>query len=296
MTTKTMAHLRAILKDVPVAGQRYSLLEEIGRGGMGIVYRAEDAELDREVAIKVLSAGSAAALERMQREARILARLEHPGIVPIHDSGTLPDRRPFYVMKLVRGERLDAYRQGAASMADRLRLFQRLCEPVAFAHARGVVHRDLKPENIMVGEFGEVLVLDWGIAKVQDEAEAPEVMGTRAYMAPEQAGGDLASVDERADVFALGKILRFLLAQDRLPKPLEAICAKASAVNRDDRYAGARDVGRDVERFLDRMPVSACPESLLDRARRIGAKYQWLIALIAAYIVMRAILIFWMSR
>ncbi|HYM80658.1 MAG TPA: serine/threonine-protein kinase, partial [Candidatus Limnocylindria bacterium] len=201
--------------------EHYRVLEEIGRGGMGTVYRAEDVRLGRRVALKVLNlldpSGDAAA--RMRREAQILARLEHPGIVPVHDAGTLADGRVFYAMKYVRGLRLDRWVASATSLAERLRLFTRVCEAVAFAHAEGVVHRDLKPENVMVGPFGEVLVMDWGVAKVladpardgtghagtADPARAPSgptastpipsqpaqteagtVLGTPGYMAPEQ--------------------------------------------------------------------------------------------------------------
>src|SRR6267142_582789 len=135
---------------------------------MGTVYRAEDTELDRQVAIKVLNAREAneELAKRMVREAQIIARLEHPGIVPVHDVGLLPDGRVFYAMKLVRGSRLDEYAAENNSLKDRLRKFQAACEAVAFAHAHGVIHRDLKPQNIMIGSFGEVLVLDWGVAKI----------------------------------------------------------------------------------------------------------------------------------
>ncbi len=216
------------------AGTRYEVLERLAAGGMGIVYRARDRELDREVALKVLQAGPVppGAKARMLQEARILGRLEHPGIVPIHDVGRLPDGRTFYAMKLVRGRRLDEQAGAADSLGDLLRLFGRICDAVAFAHAHGVVHRDLKPENVMVGSFGEVLVMDWGVAKVlgglRDGAEPsasaarPEtarvtqtgmVIGTPGYMAPEQERGETDRVDERSDVFALGAILRFLMEE-----------------------------------------------------------------------------------
>ena len=161
---------------------------------MGTVYRGHDRELDRAVAIKVLSptASSAEALERMRQETRILARLEHPGVVPIYDVGRLEDDRLFYVMKLVRGQRLDEHMVDR-TLSERLRLFVRICDPVAFAHARGIVHRDLKPENVMVGEFGEVLVMDWGVAAGHIDSASGvgsgTIVGTRAYMAPEQARG-----------------------------------------------------------------------------------------------------------
>src|SRR5215813_2064128 len=135
---------------------------------MGTVYRAVDTELERQIAIKVLNGPEAGEdiARRMVREAQIIARLEHPGIVPVHDVGALPDGRVFYAMKYVRGRRLDEYAAETESIRDRLRKFQAACDAVAFAHAHGVIHRDLKPQNIMIGSFGEVLVLDWGVAKI----------------------------------------------------------------------------------------------------------------------------------
>jgi serine/threonine protein kinase len=236
-----------------LTGTRYDLTEPIGRGGMGAVYRVRDRELGRDLALKVLvpEQSGPEAGARLLEEARILARLEHPGIVPVHDAGTLPDGRLFYTMRLVRGSRLDHLVERGAPLEDRLRAFERLCEAVAFAHAHGVIHRDLKPENVMVGAFGEVLVMDWGVAKVRGTppvggaasgvassrttapivraaagsvADGPAatqprarvtapgaVLGTPGYMAPEQARGDAAAADERSDVHALGAILGFLV-------------------------------------------------------------------------------------
>jgi eukaryotic-like serine/threonine-protein kinase len=231
-----------------LAGTRYRLLERIARGGMGVVYAAEDETLQRRVALKVLDVpGTDGDLaNRLIREARVLAALEHPGIVPVHDVGTLADGRVFYTMKYVEGRRLDKYIESVISIPDRLRLFLRICDAVAFAHARGVLHRDLKPANIMVGPFGEVLVMDWGLAKIlrsndSNIASVPDpeatvfekpnqpamagdateisvvtghgtVMGTPGYMSPEQARGEVEHLDARSDIFSLGALLRFLLA------------------------------------------------------------------------------------
>jgi serine/threonine protein kinase len=164
LSDRTLDHLRAVADEPDLSGTRYQLAEPVGRGGMGRVYRARDTGLDRYVALKILHTAEAGEADRLIAEAKILARLEHPGIVPVHDAGTLPDGRVFCAMKLVRGTRLDALARDTADLPERLRIFQRICETVAFAHAHGVLHRDLKPQNIMVGSFGEVLVLDWGIA------------------------------------------------------------------------------------------------------------------------------------
>ncbi len=247
LSDKAIERLRAGADEPDLSGTRYRLLERIARGGMGVVYAAEDEKLERRVALKVLDVpGTEGDLaNRLMREARVLARLEHPGIVPVHDVGTLADGRVFYTMKFVEGQRLDKFIEGVESVQDRLRLFLRICEAVAFAHARGVLHRDLKPANIMVGPFGEVLVMDWGLAKILRDKTAraesstdPEVtilekpkqpgdasdstkssvitghgtvMGTPGYMSPEQARGEVEVLDARSDIFSLGALLQFIL-------------------------------------------------------------------------------------
>jgi serine/threonine protein kinase len=272
ISDRVLARLKTAAELPDLAGTRYQIIEQIGRGGMGVVYLAEDTELGRRVAIKVLDDA---------REARVLAGLEHPGIVPVHDSGVLPDGRCYYAMKLVRGRRLDAFLEKTQHLPDRLRIFQKICEPVAFAHARGVVHRDLKPSNIMVGEFGEVLVMDWG---------APGV-GTPGFMAPEQASGE---VDGRADVFALGKILETVI-RGSVP-PLQSICRRATEPDPRRRYASPLDLSADIAAYLDHMPVSAHRESAGERVVRFGSRNRTLLALVAAYLIMRLIVIFWLRR
>jgi serine/threonine protein kinase len=222
-------------------GERYAIVRGIGRGGMGTVFEARDEWLGRDVAIKISNAPVPGAdLEaRLRQEARVLARLEHPGIVPVHDLGLLGDGRLFYVMKLVRGETLEQHATTIDGQHARVALVERVAETVAFAHAAGVVHRDLKPSNVMVGSFGEVLVLDWGVAKLLDDrpsgpaagppsaaggAASPPAerfapattdpgtrLGTPGFMAPEQARGDVDAAGPPSDVYALGAILYWLL-------------------------------------------------------------------------------------
>ena len=276
LSDAAVARLRDVA-ELPDAGDRYTIVRLLGRGGTGAVYEAEDLLLGRRVALKVVAtehAGRAAA-ERMRAEAQTIARLDHPGIVPLHDVGELPDGRIFYTMKLVRGRRLDEMASG--STPERLRVFLRICEAVAFAHARGVVHRDLKPQNVMTGEFGEVLVMDWGT----------HLAGTRGFMAPEQEAGGI--IAPPADVFALGCMLRQLV--ERPPRPLAAVIAKATAAEAADRYPTARELGDDVARFLEGQSLTAYHENVAERGLRWLSRNRALVTVIVAYLVMR-ILVF----
>jgi serine/threonine protein kinase len=284
LSDAAVKHLRAMADLPDLSETKYRLGGPLGRGGMGTVYVAHDAELDRDVALKVVGPLGI----RLSDEAKILARLEHPGIVPVHDVGVLPDGRVFYAMKLVRGERLDAVFATSLTLLDRLRIFDRICDAVAFAHSQGVIHRDLKPANIMVGQFGEVLVLDWGVAAFTRRETLPAVVGTAGYMSPEQSRGETA--DERSDIHALGVILEQLLPTPA-PKSLRAVCAKASAEHPSARYQQVGELAEDLRRYREGLPLSAYRETLIERAARVAAKYQLPIALIAAYVLMRAVLL-----
>lgn len=269
LSDDAVAHLRDVTERPDLTGTRYDLVRELGRGGLGIVYEVRDRELDRAVAMKVIDG-------EWLGEARIIAALEHPGIVPIHDAGTLPDGRAYYTMKLVRGTRLDEWSAPGHARTERLRLFARICEPLAFAHANGAVHRDLKPENVMVGEFGAVLVMDWGVSIVA---------GTPGYMPPERER------DARSDVYALGAILQFLLRDQDVPRALRAIVNRAMANDPSQRYANAREIGDDVLRFLDGEPVTAYRENAFEVAMRFLNRHRALVAMLLAYLVMRAIIL-----
>ncbi len=241
---------------------RYQLFGEIARGGMGAILRGRDVDLGRDLALKVLLESHKDKPELIRRfveEAQIGGQLQHPGVVPVYELGTFADLRPFFTMKLVKGRTLaDLLRarvgrgspdparpatEGLPPATDDLprflSIFESVCQTMSYAHVRGVIHRDLKPSNIMVGNFGEVQVMDWGLAKVlshagaadddvsrraepepvvsvirtarsgsdADASQAGSVMGTPGYMAPEQARGEIELVDERSDVFGLGAIL-----------------------------------------------------------------------------------------
>jgi serine/threonine protein kinase len=206
---------------------RYEVLGEHGRGGLGTVSRAHDKELGRDVAIKeLLSRGDVGEI-RFLREALITARLEHPGIVPIHEAGRWPDGTPFYVMKLVAGRSLKELIAERATVEERIELLHHViavADAVAYAHKRKIIHRDLKASNVIAGDFGETVVIDWGLAKDLTAAEETgldqgpyrvtahddltatgDVLGTPMYMPPEQKRGE--AVDQRADVFAIGVML-----------------------------------------------------------------------------------------
>jgi len=228
---------------------RYSIVDEIGRGGIGRVLVAFDGKLGRDIALKELiqtdnpGQNKIKPLDKLKanevrflREAKVTGQLEHPGIVPVYEIGKKPDGNHYYTMKLVRGMTLAQAIKDAGTLEKRLRLlphFRDICNAIAYSHSRGVIHRDLKPENIMIGEFGETVVLDWGLAKVKGENDESDTtlqeeldvlkvenlgqttrgkaIGTPAYMPPEQAEGDIEQIDERSDIYSLGAVLYEML-------------------------------------------------------------------------------------
>ena len=309
---------------------RFDTVGELGRGGMGRVDDAFDRALGRPVAIKHMLSSSEVDLARFEREARITARLEHPGIVPIHDAGRGPDGTPYYVMRRVDGQPLDALVN--LELADRLALIPNVlaaCDAVAFAHARGIVHRDIKPTNLLVGPFGETLVIDWGLAREIGEVEpgstviprsdpqltrAGTVAGTPGFMAPEQARGE--AVDARADVFALGATLFYVLSgelpygsasatemvdlagagrtpnwkvlPDDVPADLRAIAIKAMASVAAERYADAGALAADIRRFITGNLVGAYEYGWSSRLVRFMRRHR---AAVAVSIVSALVLI-----
>ncbi|MFO1078274.1 MAG: serine/threonine-protein kinase [Planctomycetota bacterium] len=303
-------------------GSRYVVEAEVGRGGMGAVFRAQDKRLDRSLAMKVIlgqadanRSGRAPAvsphlLQRFLKEARITGRLEHPGIVPVHEVGVDAAGCAYFTMKLVKGRTLaevlarSSSRGAEWSRSRVLQVIQRVCEALAYAHEQGVVHRDLKPQNVMVGDFGEVYVMDWGLARCVGEAPesgandvaSPDfaglthdgaIVGTPAYMPPEQAAGRLNEVGPHSDVYAIGAMLYEMIAghppycgpeEDQegsnlvrriahgppvklatrsAPPELVAICERAMAHEWCERYATVGALASELGAFLDGRVVRA---------------------------------------
>ncbi len=235
----TLHAITAAITPPATLPDRYERVRHLAKGGMGEIHLAYDRQLQRHVALKLMTpavAASASLARRFTQEALVLGRLDHPHIVPIHDLGVDAGGQNYYAMKYVRGttlkDVLNGLRQGQSNVVDRyplhqlLRIYQKICDAVAYAHAKGIIHRDLKPANIMLGEYGEVFVMDWGLAKIINQGEEllPQsdestegdtrygtVMGTPGFMAPEQAEGRLEAINQRTDIYSLGSILYNIL-------------------------------------------------------------------------------------
>jgi eukaryotic-like serine/threonine-protein kinase len=323
LSDNVVARLRENMQMPDLTGTRYAIVRYLARGGMGSVWLVEDTVLKRRVALKVLDVVGASELPaRLLKEARALASLEHPGIVPVHDAGTLADGRAFYCMKYVEGHTLAEHIVNL-SLSNSLRLMERIAEPLDFAHARGFLHRDLKPENIMIGAFGEVLIMDWGLAKIGAGPQSrlfeiasgttngvPHatgqngVVGTPGFLSPEQARAE--GVDHRTDIYSLGAILQFLLngsqgdslnaAANGSPRALRAICDKAMAANRATRYQSAGELAADVNCYLNGARVNAYKENLLERTTRLLARHRTAVVLVGVYLLMRVLFILFARR
>lgn len=307
---------------------RYTIIRAIGVGGMGVVYAARQDAPDRVVALKLVRPGfvSSSMLRRLSREASTLGMLQHPGIAQVYDAGT--DHRsgaaiPFVAMELVEGRPLDRFaREEGLSVRARLELFARVCDAVAHAHQRGVIHRDLKPANILVNDAGQPKILDFGIARLADRAgqvtlqsEVGQVLGTLAYMSPEQVSGDPSRLDIRADVYSLGVILHELLVgkppldvsnssvhaamrviSEQEPRSIathdpslrgdvETIVAKALEKEASRRYGTAAELGEDIRRFLQDQPIRARPPTRAYLMRMFVRRHRALVAATGAVIL-----------
>jgi len=325
----------------PQGRDKYRIVGEIARGGMGVILKGHDGDLGRDVALKVLDpelAKNPAVVSRFVEEAQIGGQLQHPGIVPVYELGVMADEAPYFTMKLVKGRTLSALLSQRRSMAENrtrlLQIFESVCQTIAYAHSKGVLHRDIKPANIMVGAFGEVQVVDWGLAKVlhrggvADERRQKQsvftiietvrsgpgssgsdsiigsVMGTPAYMSPEQAQGEIEKLDERADVFSLGASLCEILtgrppyegsdaeptlmlaarakldpARERLgacdaDPVLKQLCLDCMLPARDARPRDAEAVARAVHDYLSSVEERAHKAELAAAASRIKADEQ----------------------
>jgi WD40 repeat protein/serine/threonine protein kinase len=346
--------------------ERYQLEDEVARGGLGRIIRAQDRRLHRSVALKELLRSESLTEERFLREALLTAKLEHPSIVPIHDLGLTAEGKPYYAMKLIDGKSFDKIIEEKTSLEARLSLLPHVidaCQALAYAHSKRIIHRDLKPQNILVGSFGETVVVDWGLAKeivesgkltvdsaqkeksnlplstplrlplplstIHSQLSTPPspteltqegaIMGTPAYMPPEQAKGEI--VDERADVYSLGTILYHVLTgeppytgrnsksillnllrqaptpleerQPLVPKDLLAIVQKAMARSKDERYASAAQLAADLKSFQTGQIVGAYQYSTREKALRwlkrnriiVGAAFAVMVAAMSAFVI-----------
>jgi serine/threonine protein kinase len=342
--------------------KRYAVRESVGSGGMGDVRRVHDADLNREVAMKVLKPGKG--LSRFVAEAQIASQLEHPNLVPVHDLGVDSDGNLFFTMQYVRsretvGNVIAKLRSGDReyfkryTFERRVHIIQQVCHALHYAHERGVVHRDIKPANVMLGSHGEVYLLDWGVAKLIDSEEgfeegtgpmAPKieaealiettdgsVVGTPAYMAPEQLLGEIQKIDGRTDLYALCAVAYELLSlhyhmgrgdgkgrvtvyslintppedaenhydplNGRVPRPLSRICRKGLSKDREERFQSAKDLEDSLQLWHEGKAPVVCLGTFMQRGLGIFSgwidKHPLLVPFTTVGVV--ALLLFWLS-
>ena len=310
---------------------QYRILDVLGEGGMGVVYRAEQVSPRRAVALKVIRAGaeSREMLKRFEHEGQVLGWLQHPGIAQIFEAGTADTGQglqPFFAMEFVRGQPLTSYAAAQElTLAQRLELIAKVCDAVHHAHQKGVIHRDLKPGNILVDDSGQPKVLDFGVARVTDadirtttlQTDVGQLVGTLAYMSPEQVAGDSRQLDTRSDVYALGVLLYELLAgrvpfdvsQQTIPQAarmiaeeeptslssinrvfrgdIETIVAKALDKDKERRYQSAAALASDIRRYLSDEPISARPASTIYQLRKFARRNRALVGgVLATFVVL----------
>jgi tetratricopeptide (TPR) repeat protein len=312
-------------RPLPAAIGRYRIIGLLGEGGMGTVYEAEQEQPRRLVALKIIKPGFAAGqrLRRFEQEAQALGRLQHPGIAQIYEASTADSGfgpQPYFAMELIRGRSLLEHAKASSlNIGQRLALMVKICEAVNHAHLRGLIHRDLKPGNILVDETGQPKVLDFGVARVTGsdqpatrQTDLGQLVGTLAYMSPEQVLADPLELDTRSDVYSLGVILYELLA-GRLPyevnhRPLhvavqtiqqddptslssihrqyrgdvETIVGKALEKDKTRRYASAAELGADIRRYLEDEPIAARPPSASYQLQKFARRHKALVAGVAA--------------
>ncbi len=303
----------------------YVILGELGRGGMGVVYKARHTKLNRVVALKMILSGSHAGaddLARFRTEGEAIARLHHPHIVQIHDIGE-QNGRPFFSLEFCPGGSLEHKLNGVPMPPlEAATLVEMLARAVHAAHQKGVIHRDLKPGNVLFGEDGAPRITDFGLARKLDEASQTQpgsIMGTPSYMAPEQAGREIVEIGPLADVYALGSILYECLTgrppfraatvfdtvmqvvhndpvppsqlQPKTPRDLETICLKCLRKEPAQRYASAEDLAEDLRRFRSNEPIQARPASIAERTLKWARRRPAIAALAATALVAAVVLL-----